>query len=140
MNAEQYAIYKMKIAEYDAASLDYRTLNKTNGIPSEICATFPHADIVTNDLRSLVECYEFMHDKPENYFLYITEGTPMTYATTWTGDKLGVVILGREWKSNFGDTRQAVTIKAVNGITYVGTYYKSRGNYARVKAKKGTKK
>lgn len=139
MTSEQYAIAKMRIAEYDAASLNYRTLNKTNGIPEAVWKTFPHADIVDNALKGLVEVYEFLHDKPERYFLYITTTPVMTFATTWVGDKLGTVVLGREWRSNFGDKRQAVTVKGINGVTYVGTYYKGAGQYARIRAKKTQK-
>jgi hypothetical protein len=32
-----------------------------------------------------------------------------------------------------GDTRVSIRVYAINGCVYHGTYYKSAGNYARVK-------
>lgn len=87
----------------------------------------------TNDERTEVELFDFLNDPPSRYFLYIDE--PNRLATTWTGKRLGSVQFGREWRDNFGGTRQSVWIKAINGKTYQGTYYKSSGNYARVKAR-----
>jgi hypothetical protein len=78
-----------------------------------------------------------MLEKPERYFLYIDEKTRT--ATIWTGVLLGTVTFGREYKTpSFGrsSVRVPVTIQAVNGLTYHGTYYKSSGDYARVKATK----
>lgn len=139
LTSEQYAIAKIKIAEYDAAIQEYCSTNKTNGIPSEIIKTFPNANEVDNDLRSAIEVFEFNTDKPENYFLYISNHdlfATHTTATTWTGQHLGFVRLGKIWTSNFGDKRQAITVKGCNGLTYHGTYYKGAGNYARIKKSK----
>lgn len=126
LNQEQYNEARPKIEAYDAAFRAYG-----NGIPIEICATFPFAAEVTNELRSAVEIYEFCNDKPEKYFLYIKEenGT----ATTWTGELLGTVTFGFKFRSNFGDYRILVTVKAINGETYHGIYYTSAGSYARIK-------
>lgn len=120
-----------KIKEYDDASLEWRDRHKENGVPVDVSATFPHADKVTNELRSQVEVAWFVREKPTKYFLYINEKTKQ--ATTWTGDVLGDVGFGRPWTSNFGDERVSVTIYAVNGCQYHGTYFKSSGNYARVR-------
>jgi hypothetical protein len=131
---QEYATAKMMLSEYNAAAFLYCAQNKTNGIPVEVTATFPYADKVTNELRSAVEVYEFMQDKPNYYFLYINETTGK--AQTWTGQELGNVSFGHEWRSNFGDRRQAITVHGINKVTYYGTYYKSSGDYARIKMKK----
>jgi hypothetical protein len=94
---------------------------------------------VTNEDRSAIEVYEFCRDKPDRYFLYVKhlEGRNAV-ATTWTGEHLGSATLGPVYRDNFGGKRQSITIRAINGETYHGTYYKSAGDYARVKrAKRG---
>ncbi len=106
------------------AWLGDRTSYRPEEIPTDI-------NPPTNDERSALEVFEFTRDKPERYFLYITEETKI--ATTWTGEKLGTVVFGSQWCDNFGGIRIPVTINAVNGERYHGTYYKSAGNYARVK-------
>lgn len=137
-NTLQYTEAREKVNAYDNAAKVWMKENKTNGIPTEICATFPHADIVTNELRSKIEVWEFKHAIPEKYFIYIDEQNRT--ATTWTGDILGTVVFGSEFKSNFGDTRQHITVLAINGKAYYGTYYKSSGNYARIKIAKNQSK
>lgn len=87
---------------------------------------------VTNDETSALEVFDFVNDPPARYFLYINETT--CKATTWTGDVLGDVTFGRAWRANMGDARVSIRIRAINGRTYAGTYYKSAGDYARVKA------
>lgn len=81
---------------------------------------------VTNADRSEVEYYEFITEKPETYFAYIDEkaGT----MTNWMGLVLGNV----QFRTK--SSRPAITVKAVNGLTYKGTYYKSSGDYCRIKA------
>jgi hypothetical protein len=86
---------------------------------------------ITNEERSAIEVFEFMRDKPERYFLYINEARGI--ATTWTGAKLGVVWLGRRYRDNFGGERVSISIRAINGESYSGTFYKSSGDYARVR-------
>lgn len=130
---EQYTEARAKCDAYQAAAAQWMADNKTNGIPAEIWNTFPYANEVTNELRSAVEVYEFCADKPQKYFLYISEDKRI--ATTWTGDKLGTIILRPSYRSGFGDIRQTVIVHAINGLTYTGTYYKSSGDYARVTAK-----
>lgn len=89
---------------------------------------------VTNEERSALEMFEFVANPPDKYFLYISEADRT--ATTWTGEKLGNVSFGREFRDNFGGKRVPINVYAVNGKTYHGTYYKSSGNYARIRAKK----
>lgn len=89
---------------------------------------------VTNDMRSAVEVYEFHADPPERYFLYINVTAKL--ATTWTGERLGRVEFGREYRDNFGGTRVPITMRADNGRLYYGTYFKSAGDYARVRLAK----
>lgn len=131
---EQYLTAKAKLEAYDQAANAWMTANKTNGIPSEVCATFPHADEVDNVLRSEIEVYEFINNIPDKYFLYISE--IRKEATTWTGQRLGDIKFGREYRDNFGGKRVPVTVNAINGRKYHGTYYKSAGDYARVKIAK----
>ncbi|WP_407156327.1 hypothetical protein [Bradyrhizobium sp. STM 3557] len=102
--------------------------NRTSYHPSEL-----PADIIppTNEERSALEVFEFLRDKPARYFLYIN--AEKRTATTFTGDTLGTVSFGREYRDNFGGKRVAVTIRAITGETYHGTYYKSSGDYARIK-------
>jgi hypothetical protein len=91
-------------------------------------------DLPTNDERSAAELYEFVTNPPDKYFLYIDEAKRI--ATTWTGEKLGTVGFGREYRDNFGGKRVPISVYAVNGRTYHGTYFKSSGDYARVKMAK----
>jgi hypothetical protein len=112
-------------------------------------ADVPVGLAVTNEERSAVEVYEFVENPPERYFLYIKQETCQTVlggdhnvsgrATTWTGEPLGDVGFGREFRSNWGDRRIDINVYAINGRTYNGTYYKSAGDYARVKMCKGSK-
>lgn len=119
-------------ANYNATKA-YLDANKTNCIPCEISATFPFADEVNNDMRSAIEEYEFRTDAPKSYFLYISkEGK----ATTWTGQVLGNVSFSKEFRAVFGDIRQRVTVYGINGKIYHGTFYKSAGDYARIKLAK----
>lgn len=89
----------------------------------------------TNEERSAVEVYEFVTNPPDKYFLYIN--CTKRIATTWTGDKLGDVSFGSEYRDNFGGKRVPITVYAINGKRYHGTYYKSSGDYARIKLAKG---
>ena len=93
---------------------------------------------VTNEERSALEVFEFCQNPPDKYFLYIREKDRT--ATTWTGDVLGQVSFGREWRDSFGGRRVPVTIRAINGLTYHGTYFKSSGDFARIRQSKKTAK
>lgn len=126
----EYAWAKLMLEANESAALAWRNAHKTNGIPNEIAETFPFAESVNNELRSAIEEWEFMNNEPEKYFLYINEKNHE--ATTWTGQKLGDVFFGREYRSNMNDKRVPITISALNGVNYHGTYYKSAGSYARI--------
>lgn len=92
---------------------------------------------ISNEERSAIEVWEFTHNPPDKYFLYIEQQRAL--ATTWTGDVLGQVSFGQEYCSpGFyrPSKRIPITVKAINGRTYYGTYYASAGDYARVKAAK----
>jgi hypothetical protein len=102
--------------------------NRTSYHPDELPA---HMNPPTNEERSALEVFEFLRDKPARYFLYINAEKKL--ATTWTGEELGRVTFGRTYRDNFGGERVAITVQAVSGDTYHGTYYKSSGDYARVK-------
>ncbi|NYG46379.1 hypothetical protein GGD67_003850 [Bradyrhizobium sp. IAR9] len=102
--------------------------DRTSYHPSEVPS---HLNPPSNEERSALEVFEFSRDKPDRYFLYISRDKAM--ATTWTGEELGRVTFGRTYRDNFGGERVAITVQAVSGDTYHGTYYKSSGDYARVK-------
>lgn len=92
----------------------------------------------TNEERSALEVYDFVHSPPDKYFLYVDDKTGK--AITFMGDVLGSVERGRSYKSPaFGSTSTRVPIKVygINGVIYSGTYFSSAGSYARVKRVKG---
>jgi hypothetical protein len=71
---------------------------------------------------------------------------PHGIATTFTGEILGKVDFGCEYQvpvntypSNFmgrESTRVSISVHGINGVEYYGTYFKSSGDYARIKARK----
>lgn len=131
MNLAEYKQAIKMINVNSKAVTRYLTKNKTNSMTAEVSKSMPFSDMVNNELKSRVESFEFIHDVPEKYFVYINEQDKI--ATTWTGDSLGAVFFGREYTSNFGDTRQPIDVMAINGKRYHGIYYKSSGDYARIK-------
>lgn len=98
----------------------------------------------TSEQISSLEVYEFVNDPPKKYFAYVhryqVRENLRTYpdnVTTWTGEVLGRVIdFGRPYKTNMGDERINIRVKAINGKEYFGTYYKSSGDYCRLTMKK----
>lgn len=98
--------------------------------PSEIPAGLKE---ISNDERGKLEVYNFVKQPPEKYFLYINDAGS---ATTWNGEFLGSVTFGSSYQTPAfytRSTRVPVTIRAINGFLYHGTYFKSSGNYARIK-------
>jgi hypothetical protein len=97
-----------------------------------------HVPDVSNDERSALEVYDFVTNPPDKYFLYVNQ--EKRTATTWTGDLLGQITFGREYRcpafGGFSSRRIPVTVRAINGRVYVGTYYKSSGDFARVRLSK----
>ena len=91
-------------------------------------------DAASNDERSDVEVYEFLTNKPLRYTAYVDHYHTIT---TWTGQKLGTIThAGKVYRSNFGDKRQHLTIKALNGLTYSATAYLTAGDYCHMRAVK----
>lgn len=137
---QAYQIAKEQLEAYENARLawciaDGQNPKRGTSCPSEVCKSFPFADIIDNDLRSAIEVYEFINDPPKNYFVYIN-AKELT-VTTWTGQRLGTLtFLGPKYRDNFGGQRQSVSLKAINGFRYSGTYYTSSGDYARIKINK----
>lgn len=93
-----------------------------------------HLDPPTNEERSAVEVFDFVHNPPDKYFLYVSE--EKRDAHTWTGQHLGKACFGRQWRDNFGGIRVPVEIYGINGWRYVGTYFKSSGDFARIRKAK----
>lgn len=106
-----------------------------NGRQSYPADSVPAELRLTNEERGYIEVFEFLNDPPLTYFLYINEEARL--ATTWPGHLLGEVTFGFSYRSNMGDLRIPITVNAINGLTYYGTFYKSAGDYARIRAKKG---
>lgn len=129
-----YKEARKKLDSYQDAVNAWMKANKTNGIPTEVTKDFPYASEVNNDLRSKIEKYEFLSQEPIKYFIYVSEKNKT--ATTWTGQKLGDVTFGRAFKSNMGDMRVPISVKALNGLNYYGTFFKSAGDYAVIKKSK----
>jgi len=116
-----------------------------NGRTSYQSSEVPKGLDVSNDERSAIERYEFVNDPPQKYFVYVRrvncDGEPnekslRVQATTWTGDVLGIGLLGSSFRDNFGGKRYPIRFRAINGKTYAGTYYASAGDYARVRTVK----
>ena len=94
----------------------------------------------TNDDREDISVFEFMRDKPDRLDCYVDEKNHT--AIFWTPrSTIGTVTFGRDYQTPaFGSpsTRAPVTVHAVNGCVYAGTYFKSSGNYARLKKTRTT--
>jgi len=135
INRDQYEALKRRFEQFEIWRAG-RTSYPADSVPKLL--------EVTNEERSEMEVYEFVTDPPEKYFLYcsfskdaknneFTHYGASGFATTWTGQKLGNIQCGHTWRSNWGDTRVSIRVYGINGVTYAGTYFKSSGNYARVK-------
>jgi len=86
---------------------------------------------ITNEERSRAEVAMFKDLKPSSITGYVNEKHAIL--TTWCGDTLGTIQFGKQYRNNMGDMRQSIRVKGINGITYSGTYFKSAGDYARLK-------
>jgi hypothetical protein len=91
--------------------------------------------------QSKQEVEDFKQGKALTYFAYFRDGTQPTI-TTFTGDKLAdVTLLGHEYKvPAFGrvpSTRVNFRAKGIDGRMWAGTYYKSSGDYVRMRVIKG---
>lgn len=84
-----------------------------------------------NELRAELETLDFLTDKPEKVFAYPSED--LKRITGFMGNTLAHVFwVGRKFRSNMGDERQAFCAKGINGVNYYGTIY---GTYARLRAR-----
>lgn len=140
---QEYQLLKAKIIIFDA----WLKANKSN--PDGSISYSPHEvpeaiSRVSNQQRSSVEVYEFVHFPPQKYLFYIRRIVcapgvvdNQVEATTWTGQILGKGYLGRPYLCGRPQSRRyPVTIKGINNKLYRGTYYVSAGDYAIVKAVK----
>lgn len=134
---KEYENLKETESIYNSWSKQFKQKNGWTVIPANIAPPVNFG----NSERSKIEVYEFVKEKPNKYFLYVRKysctNTNYGEAITFIGDNLGSVRFGREYKSSFGDIRQNITVKAINGCKYYGIYYKSSGDYARIKKYKG---
>jgi hypothetical protein len=98
-----------------------------------------------NSITSAHEVYEWLQHPPTRYFAYVkvtrnAQGysTGSGVLTTWTGDILGTVQLGRRYSTGgfARSTRRSITVVGTNGVKYHGTYYESSGDYCRIKRNK----
>ena len=93
----------------------------------------------TNDETSSLEVFEFLRDKPDRYFAYVklSDASDLRGSiTTWTGETLGTCYLGGTYLDNFGGKRRSISVRAINGCSYYGTYYSSAGDYCRLRKAK----
>jgi len=143
VSASEYARLIDRNDRYEAARkrFDPRGFQRGRGYSKDdVAAIVREAGLLkapTNDERAAIELYQFVHDKPDKLICYINEKNHT--ATIWTGVVIGTVDFGREYKSpGFGSSsrRVPVTVHGINGCTYAGTYFKSSGDYARLKKTK----
>jgi hypothetical protein len=147
VSTDAYKALKDKIDRYEKAreAFDPKRFKRGGGYSAADQAAIVklaglrHAP--SNDDREDVSVYEFIRDKPDRLDCYIKEAD--NTAIFWTPrSTIGTVVLGHSYKSpafgGFPSTRVPVTVKAINGCVYAGTYYKSSGDYARLKKTKAT--
>lgn len=96
---------------------------------------------MTNEQRSRLEVLSFLDYPPERYFAYVKEqGSAgiIQSVTTWIGDGLADVtwqgVPFKVW-GTFGQPSIRVNFRAlaISGHAYSGTYYKSSGDYCRMR-------
>ena len=122
--------YKSLRSQYDTHMDALRKLGRNWSFPEDNLPPCP-----TSDQISAIETYEFINNPPERYFSYVNEDNKTM--TTWTGEVLGKIVNYTPYRCPaFGSMsrRVAIRVKAINGREYYGTYYKSSGDYCRVKA------
>jgi len=113
--------------------------NPRNGWASYKPEDVPADCRMTNEERAELETHEFVASPPERVFAYVKETAGRYFHGTVTGfmgNAFGECYLGSSWRDNFGGTRRAVRLQAINGKTYVGTFYKSSGDYCRLRLAK----
>jgi hypothetical protein len=130
-----------RLKRYDRATKKFIKPNGWRVIPKEAVEKLTKRGIyVDNDERSRLEVYDFVKVKPVKYIAYVYEidGRPASI-TTWTGEIIGrVTSVFPAYRSCFGDKRVNFRARMICGRTFSGTYYKSAGDYCRLKVfKKG---
>lgn len=142
-NRKEYLKLKKKIdareAAIDALLCDGGPIRKRNFITADESAKLPHAKQFAgeqgNKLRSALEEYEFFHClSGPKYSVHIREKS--YEAITWTGQRLGAVSFGSEFRSNMGDVRINITLRSDNGQVWFGTFFKGAGEYANIRLSK----
>jgi hypothetical protein len=140
-------------ARHDAVAAWLKSKKRNSYKPEELAAE--GLSNPSNEELVALELFEFKRDKPSPYLVYIkcpeqpVPAGPRPYAarlerwrglysrtgsaTTWTGDNLGAVQFGRAWQDNFGGVRIPISVRAITGDDYHGTYFASAGDYARIK-------
>jgi len=93
-------------------------------------AEHPDYAACNNAMRSRVERFEIFRDKPAVLVAYLD--STLQNVTTWTGDLLGTVSMGKPYKSNMGDKRYPFRT-TIAGQNYAGIGYGGAGMYARLR-------
>lgn len=92
--------------------------------------------LVSNEDRSKLELFNFVNDKPQKYFAYLSKDENGKWiVSNWMGEKLASANVYNIATSNFGDQRHYFdTYNSINGIRYYGIGYGGNGMYCRMKA------
>lgn len=142
ISSENAASIERRRDAYENArrAFDPRRFEKGGGYtPAEIKQIEDLAGVKrpTNEELGALEAFNFATKSPERTIAYIDAKN--LRATAWLGDDLGRVVLGSVYTTPaFGGAsrRQPVTLYAINGWIYAGTYYVSAGDYASFKRTK----
>lgn len=131
LSEKEYLALRHRYDEYEKARK--RICKSLYCVTPEEAKKLPTA--IGNDNVSRMEVYEFVHDPPTRYFTYVN--LEKRIITTWVGAKLGEILgAGLPFRSNVGDMRVNITVKGINGVVYHGTFYKSSGDYCRLRAER----
>lgn len=139
-NFDQVQEIRRNFAAYEFARKTYDPKGYDNGRTydsrqrAEI-ARIAGVSMPTNAELSAVEVWEFQNMPPKSLFAYVDKTS--STIRTFNGEILGNAVFGKEHKSpGFGGAfskRVPLKVTGINGLTYYGTWYKSSGNYARLK-------
>lgn len=106
---------------------------KPDEVPAELQGV-----ALTNEETAALELYEFERDAPMHLFCYVTRKPGEAWkCSTFAGGSYGTVAVGYSYRvPGFycrPSTRRSVTLRAINGWIYSGTFYESSGDYARLR-------
>ena len=124
--------YELERAICDKANAYAEQFRQKNGwivIPAE-AAAHPDYSACSNEMRSRVERYEIFRDLPQKLVAYLS--SDCANVTTWTGDHLGTVSIGAQYRSNMGDMRYPFRT-VINGTAYSGIGYGGGGMHCRLR-------